>query len=36
MLNNLNPIPTGSAPDVLFNFLIGLEAPVRSVTKGVR
>lgn len=31
MLNNLNPIPTGSAPDVLFNFLIGLEAPVRSI-----
>ena len=35
MLNNLNSVPNAAAANVLFDFLIGLEAPVRSIYKDI-
>lgn len=31
MLSNLNTIPSGSASNILFDFLVGLEAPERTI-----
>lgn len=35
MLNNLNSVPSATAPDVLFDFLVGLEAPERTLYKDI-